>query len=314
MPHDSYFGHMMEIKSVAKSFFMSQLPQAINEALDWDTLKIDESARRNPGKKTKYTDISYTCNLKKEGIPIYLHCEQERSDRIPETVARLLGYNVGVISRHRRQGNKKLPIIINFVLYNNPKASSESYPKNSLACSEAPWLEQLLHGEYFILLNVKQASEEILASYGHSGIMSLLLKRAEEHNFIEWLKSYGHLIKDIVLNDIGLNEVFELSFSYVVTVARDKSKELLDTFKALFPQYEEKIMTVARQLKREGEKIGEIKGVKKGEVKGKIEGKREGEMREKKAIAQKMLSTNYSIEEIARLTNLSKEEISLLGK
>jgi hypothetical protein len=58
-PHDSYFGHMMERKDLAKSFFMSQLPQAINEALNWDTLQIAESARRNPSRKTRYTDITY---------------------------------------------------------------------------------------------------------------------------------------------------------------------------------------------------------------------------------------------------------------
>jgi hypothetical protein len=53
-------------------------------------------------------------------------------------------------------------------------------------------------------------------------------------------------------------------------------------------------MTVARQLEKEGEKIGKMKA--------------------KKEIAQKMLSTHYSIEEIARITKLSKKEISLLGK
>jgi predicted transposase/invertase (TIGR01784 family) len=80
----------------------------------------------------------------------------------------------------------------------------------------------------------------------------------------------------------------------VVRVAVGKSQGLLNTFKALFPQYAEKIMTVARQLERKG--------------------KREGEQKKAIEVAQRMLSKNYPIEEITGLTNLLKEEISLLGK
>jgi hypothetical protein len=126
MPHDSYFGKMMEIKSVAKSFFMSLLPQDINEALDWDTLKIDESARRNANEQNTRTDITYSCTLKKERIPIFLHAEQERSDSVIKIIERDYRYNAGKLSQHRRQGNKKMPVIINCLLHNNPKASTNS--------------------------------------------------------------------------------------------------------------------------------------------------------------------------------------------
>ena len=132
--------------------------------------------------------------------------------------------------------------------------------------------------------------------------MDLLLKRAEEVNFTEWLNCHGHLVKDIELDDVALDYVVELNLSYILTVAIDKSKDLLEVFSDLYPQYKENFMTVARQLKREGEKVGKIKWKKVGEQEKAIE------------VAQNMLSTNYSIEEIVRLTNLSKEEISQLGK
>ena len=101
-------------------------------------------------------------------------------------------------------------------------------------------MEKLLHGECCFLLNAKQTQDEILASYGPSGIMDLLIKRAEERNFSEWLKSNGQLIKNIALKDITWDDIFDLSLSYVVRVAVDKPQGLLDNFKALFPQYEEK--------------------------------------------------------------------------
>ena len=292
---------MMEIKSVAKSFFMSLLPQAINEALDWDTLKIDESARRNANEENTRTDITYVCNLKKEGIPIFLHAEQERSDSVIKIIERDYRYNAGLLSRHRKQGNKKMPVIINFLLHNNPKISTKSYPKHSFECSEVPWLEKLLHGECCFLLNVKQTPDEILARYGPSGIMDLLIKRAEERNFSEWLKSNGHLIKNIALEDTTWDDVFDLSLSYVVRVAVDKSQGLLDTFEALFPQYEEKIMTVARQLERKGEKVGEIKGKKVGEI--------VGEHKKAIEVAQNLHKLNLDIDMIQQATGLTKGEL-----
>jgi predicted transposase/invertase (TIGR01784 family) len=308
-PHDSFFGHMMEKKNLAKSFFMSQLPQAINEALNWDTLQIAESARRNPGRKTRYTDITYSCRLKEEDILIYLHGEQERSDKIPKMIARILGYNAGLITQCLRQGSKKVPLIINFILYNNPRASTETYPTHSWDYSEVPWMHKLLYDKYFFLLNVKQTPDITLADCGPSGFMSLLLKRTEEHNFEEWLKSHGRLIKqlmeDIALSGIASDDIFDLSLSYIVTVAKDKSEDLLDTFKALFPQYNEKIMTVAKQLERKGEIIGK----RKGEIIGKRKGEIIGEMMGKKEVAKNMIRGKEPLDKIIKWTGLSREEV-----
>ena len=125
-PHDVLFGNAMEKRELAQSFFIAHLPDPIKEALVWETLKIAESARRSSASKTRYTDITYTCCTKKEGIPIYIHSEQER--RADATmVERIIRYNVDLYSQHRRQGNKKLPIIVNLLVYNNTKPRDYPY-------------------------------------------------------------------------------------------------------------------------------------------------------------------------------------------
>ena len=50
-------------------------------------------------------------------------------------------------------------------------------------------------------------------------------------------------------------------------------------------------------------------GIKEGEKKGKIEGKKEGILETKKEIIKQMLKYNMSIENIVKITNLSKSEI-----
>ena len=85
---------------------------------------------------------------------------------------------------------------------------------------------------------------------------------------------------------------------------------------------EKNLMTIYQQLKEEG-KIegkaeGELIGLQKGKVEGKIEGKAEGELlglqkgkvEGKLEAAQKMREKGFSINEIAEITSLSKDEIN----
>ena len=64
--------------------------------------------------------------------------------------------------------------------------------------------------------------------------------------------------------------------------------------------------------KNDGIEIGKIEGIKEGEKKGKIEGKNEGILEAKKEIIKQMIKYNMSIENIIKITNLSKSEIESL--
>ena len=114
-----------EMVKVAHSFFKGHLIPEIADSLDWDTLQIADSVRRESNKRSTYTDITYTCDIKGQNIPIYLHVEQERNVD-PSILERILQYNHRLYTKHRKQDHKKLPIIINFVLYNGNKR--KNYP------------------------------------------------------------------------------------------------------------------------------------------------------------------------------------------
>lgn len=120
---------MMEQIEVARSFFIAHLMPKIANELNWDTLQIADSARIDSNRASTYTDITYTCNTKSQNIPIYLHVEQQRNVD-PNIVERILNYNLRLFSKHKKQGNKKLPIIINFVVYNGEKRKDYPYYEN----------------------------------------------------------------------------------------------------------------------------------------------------------------------------------------
>lgn len=54
------------------------------------------------------------------------------------------------------------------------------------------------------------------------------------------------------------------------------------------------------------------KGIEKGMEKGMEEGILKGELKSKKEVARKMLSLNYSMDEIINITGLTKKEINKL--
>jgi hypothetical protein len=232
-PHDVLFGNAMERREVAQSFFMAHLPDTIKEALAWETLKIAESARRSSGSKTRYTDICYTCCTKKEGIPIYIHPEQQR-EVDASIVERIIRYNADLYSQHRRQGNKKLPIIANLLVYNNTKPRNHPYYDQISDYFEIPWMAKILSEHYFYLISLNKESDEVLASHGHSGPMELLLKRAWETNFVEWLREHSSLLKDILVSDM-----FSLYISYALAVGRGKAEDIIEAFLDVYPQQKE---------------------------------------------------------------------------
>ena len=150
-PHDIYFQNMMEIIEVARSFFKAYLLPEIAKELDWDTLQITDAVRRESNSHTSYTDITYVCYTKITNIPIYLHVEQERTVR-PDILERILKYNLRLFTKHKRQGNKKLPIIVNFVVYNGSKRRNYPYFESLSDYFDIPWMAKLLLDKSFFLL------------------------------------------------------------------------------------------------------------------------------------------------------------------
>jgi len=158
--------------------------------LDCNSLQITDSARRIPGEKPIYTDITYLRNTHNEGIPVFLHVEQERKID-PTMVERILSYNLGQFVKHRRQKQPNLPIIANFVLYNDLERQKYPYQEDIYAYFSTPWMAKILMNQFFGLINLNSIGDSTLVHHSPSGMMEILLKRASDNNFLEWLKKDG---------------------------------------------------------------------------------------------------------------------------
>ena len=282
-PHDSYFQAMMEDLAVATSFFQAHLPKEFVEVIDWSRLTIYDAVRRLPGRKPLYTDITYHCLTQDTQDDIFLHAEQERSIA-PTMLERILQYNLGLYAKYKKQGHKKLPIIVNLVLYNGPK---ENYPysENIYDYFARPDLAKLVAGKPFILLNLNTQSDE--SFFGPSGMMELLLKRASSSNFLEWMRSHKQLLRDL-----SASHYLNINIDYICQAGEEE--EITKTFVEVYPELKETIMTTIKQI----------------EMRVRDSALQEGMQTKGMQIAKNMFSqVNLGIDVVQKVTGLTKEEL-----
>ncbi|KEF39469.1 hypothetical protein M670_01237 [Schinkia azotoformans MEV2011] len=101
-------------------------------------------------------------------------------------------------------------------------------------------------------------------------------------------------------------------FETYLKLTSDEEKELNDEIKSLGREEEEKIMQITTSWHEKGREEGVKKGIEVGKVEGKKEGKIEGKKEALIEVAQSMLKDGFTVEQIERLTKLSKETIKNL--
>jgi predicted transposase/invertase (TIGR01784 family) len=116
--------------------------------------------------------------------------------------------------------------------------------------------------------------------------------------------------RDIVNRVIETKEALAVAGEVLMSVSKDeRERAILRNRRIAQMDYDSNMLTAERIGRMEGEKLGEERGLKIGEEKGRMEGKIEGERAKALSIAQSLLSTNLSIEEIAQATGLTRKEI-----
>lgn len=275
---------MMERVEVAKDFFQVRMIQEFVEAMDFGTLQIGDSVRRSPNRKPTYTDITYHA-LTKSGGNVFLHVEQERGiDK--RMVERILHYNARLYTKHRNQGHDKLPLVLNFVVYNGIEQDYPYYEDIS-GYYEEPKLARLVMGKPFQLINLTKEKDEEIVKHGTSGLMEILLKRATLPNITAWMEANKELLRQLPA-DSYLN----IGVDYALSVGRAKAEEIINSFMLVYPQLKDPIMTAAKQLEK--------KGIEKGMQARDL------------AIAKNMLKLSLDVKLIREATGLSEEIIETL--
>ena len=187
-PHDTFFKKCLQDPHTAKDLLQAQVPPPIAQRIDWHTLQLTNKSYVKEHLKQLHSDLVYQCQL--EDKQAYVYCVLEHQST-PDLMLpfRILQYNVALMEEHSNQGKKPLPLIVNLCLY----AGQESpYPHSVdlYDCFEHPDLARATMFKPLVLVDLTTMTAAALQQQGRATLLSLLLKQAQEHTFLQWLRQH----------------------------------------------------------------------------------------------------------------------------
>lgn len=290
-PHDSLFRAGMSNLSVAKDVMKTHLPKNIVEKTDWNSVQLTNKSYVDKYLRHLQTDMVYSCRINGTESYIYVLIEHQ-SKPDPLLSFRMLQYNVIMMREHLDQGNKKLPLIANLVLYSGEQSP---YPHSTdiYDCFEEPQEARDILFKPLQLIDLGQAKEEELMSHGKARLLELLLKQSRERTFYKWLQ--GHRQEVVALFE---TDYWEGALLYILSEEEEYDDDtLLAEIISAKPSKKKDIMNAAQRLIDKGEAIGIQLGMKNRDVQ----------------IAERMLKAGEPQEKVTQFTGLSAKEVAAIS-
>lgn len=290
-PHDSLFRAGMSNLSVAKDVMKMHLHKSIVEKTDWNSVQLTNKSYVDQYLKHLQADMVYSCRINGTESYIYVLIEHQ-STPDPLLAFRMLQYNVMMMREHLDQGNKKLPLIANLVVYSGTESP---YPHSTdlYDCFEEPQEARDILFKPVQLIDLGQVEEEELMGHGEARLLELLLKQSREHTFYKWLQEHRQEVVALFETDY-----WEGALLYILSEEEEYDDDtLLAEIISAKPSKKKDIMNAAQRLIDKGEAIGMKLGMKNRDVQ----------------IAERLLLKGMDIPFIADTTGLPVKEIQKIS-
>jgi len=303
--HDSFIKQMMSDPKVSREFLKVHLPVNIKENVDLNTLQPQKESFIEKTLGINYVDLLFKVNFGDEEGYIYIILEQQSQ---PDwTMAlRLHKYVIQIYSNHmeRHPEAKRIPIVYPLVFYTG-KARYNA-PLTLWELSEKPDLAKLLLIEPFRLIELHKIEDDELRKHLWSGTMAFIMKHIFARDILPSLEAIASLLKEIGDRDFIY---IEKILWYVLEKAESSSVEkVIDFFKEIVPKEKRgEIMTLGEQLIEKG-RAEALKTVNQIA----LEKLQEGEKNKAITVAKKMLAEGFDINKVAKITDLSVDELKAL--
>ncbi|RYE15819.1 MAG: hypothetical protein EOP34_01675 [Rickettsiales bacterium] len=313
-PHDLWFKKSMQHTTVAVALINSYLPKEILSKIDLSTLKQQKETfiEKDIGSQTvdclyqvEFTNSDNECkdndkskNKNKNNKIGYIYVLLEQQTKPDRFMAfRLVKYMVSIMEYHRKKYNddKYLPMIYPIVLYTGLKTYNA--PTNLLDLFIDKDLASMMISQFFQLIDINMIEDVEMRKNLYSGTMMYIYKHRKDRAIADRME----LIKDnlsVILRDVGLEYISDILKYLIDTGDADKEQveKLTNVFIELAHKKEdkEKIMTIADNLRQEGEQKGKKEAIE--------------------ATAINMLNEGCSTDLITKVTGLNIDRIAILKK
>lgn len=268
-PHDKYTKSMLSQVEVAKSLIKSHLSPDLVKRIDMDSLQLTNKSFISEELQDLHSDVVYKCNIDNQQGYLYYEIEHQSTpdEQLP---LRILEYNIQLMKQHLNEGNKKLPIIINEVIYAGQRPPYP-YSVDILDMFANTELARQLMFKPPKMTDLTTQSYEELVEEGLAGLMQIMIKQGVVRDHLNWIKKNPQLVCSIISSQLGYTSVLYILSPDAVNDAEKLKQAILEAA----PNQKETVMTAARQIEevgvKKGMELGLLKGMEKGIEKGKLE-------------------------------------------
>lgn len=287
--HDQFFRTAMADKRVSRDFLMAWLPNALCQSIDFNQLEIQPRSHINDVRKESAVDVLFKTTVEGHEAYIYLLLEHQ-STPDPLMPFRMFKYMCNIIDHHlQTHGGKKIPLIYPLVIYHGKRKYPFSTDLSDLIDAPPSLIERYFL-KPFQLIDLGQIDDETLKQHSWAGVMEFALKHIFARDILPCLKDIVGTLHQ--LDNAGGRDFIAIVLQYLLERGELSDKEaffeLIDT--QISHEVGEKIMSLAEQLREEGE------------------------LRKSIEIAKKMLDEGSDLVFVAKVTGLSLDKIKKLQK
>ncbi len=324
--HDELFKKVMSEPVAAREFLEYYLPVSFKNKINLSSVKIEQESFVTESLRKKLSDVVYSVSLKNDNIDndkAYVYVLIEHQSSSDYWIAfRLWQYMLLLCERHKdanknnsnitEEKDKKLPLICPVVVYANDKPYNA--PRSFWKLFEDHKTAKDLMGDEYLLVDLQKQSDNEIEQKKHLGMMEYMLKHIKARDILNlWQSLLEKFASSIEIDkENGYIYIKWLLWYSDAKVSEDKQVELARIISSYLKKEDQEglMRTIADKYIDEGVQKGMVQGIQIGEAKG----LQIGEAKKTMEVAKNMLSNNYSMPEVSRITGLSIAELNQLLK
>lgn len=300
--HDQFARQYLTDLSVAKEFLDLYLQPNIKDKCDFTKLTVVPTSYIESDLKKHTSDVVYRIGLKdrEEHLYIYNLVEHQSCPR-KDMPYRILRYQLAIIQQHKVEfpKSKKLPLVVPIVFYNGTESPYPATTQLADLFADKDLFSEIGLGD-FKLADLTIIEDEEIVQHRKLGLLEITLKHIRDRDFNQ---AISYILKALqIAQSANINEfLVYVTFSYLLSGRdREELNPLIEQVKQKLPEYGDKIMTYAEELRLEGEQRGEQRGIQIGEQKAQLD------------IAKKLLQKGIDRETVFSTIELTQEQINQL--
>ena len=300
--YDKKYRDMFTHPQMVKELMLDFVKDEWVAGIDFTTLEKVATNFVNKEEKDRRTDIIFKVRYNGEDLYIYLLLEFQSSvDKFMGL--RVLSYIIlfyeDLIKQNKVQD--QLPFVFPLVLYNGDQRWTAATEFSKLIRAPHTDMKQYVPELIYELLAINAMDPVVLQELKGAVSTLFVAEQSDESNIQENLDRISHGIVEIL--DADLRKAL-YNFIVGILARRDVPAEELENISET---------EVKSMLRTTVDRMWE-KSKQEGKLEGRLEGKLEGKHEEKIEIVKNMLDEGYKIEAIAKVTNLTIEEVKKIDE